>query len=149
MVSSLTWLAGRKARQYLVLRLTLLHGRNAGQRRPLMQPGTQRVQRLSRAASKYLNVAIIQVNRTAGDAELLRLPACAVPKPDALHAPTNPDQPGLTAGTAGICRYAPSSSAASDEDSVALRASSALIFACFASRLACEYWRSLSLFSAF
>ena len=114
-----------------------------------MQPGTQYIQRLLRAAREYLNVAVVEVKRVTGDAELLGFAARTVPEPDTLYTPTYPDKPGLTSRTARSRRYTPSSSVESVEDSMALRASRAFIFACVASRLACEYCRSLSRFSAF
>lgn len=95
MVQSLKRLADREAGQILVFGHLLLNIRYFRQRRPLPQPGTQRLKRLTRPASQDLNIAAIEVDRVARDAKLLSLAPSTVTKPDSLDSTPNPDPSGL------------------------------------------------------
>lgn len=134
-----------ESRELLIPGLARFQVGNRGQRRPFAQPCAQFVQSFPGSAREHFDVAVVQVIGITGDTEPLCFPARAVPEPDTLNPATNPNQAGLTAGIAIPKGYVSSSMA---DVSVALRASNAFILACFASRLACEYCRSLSLFSA-
>ena len=95
MVSGLKRLSDREARQVLVRCHLLFDVHYCRQRRPLPQPGTERIERIARPARQDFNIAGIQVNRVARDTKLLSLAPGAVTKPNPLDTTPNPDSSGL------------------------------------------------------
>lgn len=87
-------LADSKALCVRDLGVTDNHSINTGQRRALLQPGLQNLQRAGGTVRQYLDRPVRAINCVTLHAEALCLSPCTVTKPHALHTTVYCKQPG-------------------------------------------------------